>query len=149
MRKVGSRVASSSLHSLRQRFKSRSTRGGSVGIFMYQSMSALLHLGKSTTLRALGFKVLKHFWTYQVSYVFPPTALFHLVLSNILVEGVMGHFRILILVATCQMEAAWLPTVLNILEGIPHQHPIVKKSSHGCFGRPERMCRLTCLRRCR
>ena len=33
---------------------------------------------------------------------------------------VTGQFRLPILVAPCWMEAPWLPTVLNMLAGIPH-----------------------------
>ena len=32
----------------------------------------------------------------------------------------------LILVAPCWMEAAWLPTVLNMLADVPQQCPIIK-----------------------
>ena len=53
-------------------------------------------------------------------------ALVSLVLSKFLEKDVTGQFRILILVAPCWMEASWLPTVLNMLEEIPCQCPIMK-----------------------
>ena len=43
-----------------------------------------------------------------------------------LAEHVTGLFRIFILVTPCWMEASWLPTVLNMLEDIPHHCPIIK-----------------------
>ena len=52
--KVGSGVASASLHSSGCLSSLRSTWGGSVNILMYQSMLAILHLGKSTTSGSLG-----------------------------------------------------------------------------------------------
>ena len=36
------------------------------------------------------------------------------------------HFRLLILFASCWMEAPWLPKVLKMLEDIYHQYPIVE-----------------------
>ena len=54
--KVGSRMASSSLHSSNSVSTLESTEAGSVSILTYQSMSALLHLVKSTTSGSLGFE---------------------------------------------------------------------------------------------
>ena len=42
-----------------------------------------------------------------------------------LVEYVKHQFRLCTLVVPCWMEASWLPTVLNMLEDIPHQFSIV------------------------
>ena len=56
-------------------------------------------------LGALGLNAFSHPWTFQVSYVFPPLALFPLVLSKFLAEHVNGQLRHLILVAPCWMEA--------------------------------------------
>ena len=53
-----------------------------------------------------------------------------------LVEHVTDHFRPLILVVPCLMEAPWLPTVLNMLEDIPLALSYCKISHHGSFGRP-------------
>ena len=75
-------------------------------------------------LEPLGLNVFEYPWTYQVSYMFLPPALVPLTLSNFLADHVTGQFRILILVAPCWMEAPWLPTVLSMLEDIPHQFPI-------------------------
>ena len=58
--------------------------------------------------------------------VFPPPALVPLVLSKFLAEHVNGQLRYLILVAPCLMEAPWLHTVLNMLEDVPPQCPIIK-----------------------
>ena len=63
---------------------------------------------------------------FQVSFVFPPPTLVHLVLSKFLEEHVKGQLRLLILVAPCWMEAPWFPTVLNMLADIPWYGPIVK-----------------------
>ena len=70
---------------------------------------------------ALGLNELNHPWKFQASYVFPPPALIPLVLSIFLVEHVTSQFRLLILVASCWMEGPWLPTVLSMVEDIPHQ----------------------------
>ena len=74
-------------------------------------------------LGTLGLNALSHPWTFQVSYVFPPHALFLLVLSKFLAEHVSSQLRHLILVVPCWMEAPWLPTVLNIWQtfcgGVP------------------------------
>ena len=72
---------------------------------------------------------------FQVSYMFPPSALVPLVLSKFLAEHVKGQPRHLILVASCQMEVPWLPTVLNILADVPQQCPVIKDLC-GCLGRP-------------
>ena len=61
-----------------------------------------------------------------MSGVFPPSALFHLVLSRLLAEHVTGQFKLLILVVPCSMEGPWLPIALNILEDIHHKDPIIK-----------------------
>ena len=47
-------------------------------------------------------------------------------LPKFLVDHVTSQFRLLIVVAQCWMEAPWLPTVLNMLEDVLHQSPIVK-----------------------
>ena len=56
-------------------------------------------------LAALRFNTFRHPWTYQESYVFPPSALVPLVMSMLLAEHVTGQFRLLSLVAPCLMEA--------------------------------------------
>ena len=77
-------------------------------------------------LEAVGLNAFKHPWIFQESYMFRPPALIPLVLSMFLAEHVKGQLRHFILVAPCQMEAPWLPTVLNILGYIPWQCPIIK-----------------------
>ena len=67
-----------------------------------------------------------HPWTFQLSYVFPPPALVPLVLSKFLAEHVNSQLRHMILVVPFWMEAALLPTVLNMLADIPWQCPIIK-----------------------
>ena len=54
LRKVASRVASSSSHYQSCISTLGSTGGGSVGILMFHTVPAVLHLGKSTTSRGLG-----------------------------------------------------------------------------------------------
>ena len=87
---------------------------------MYQSMSALLHLGKSTTSQILWVEHFQPPSTFQMSYLVPPPALVPLVLSMFLAKHVTSQFRILILVAPCWMEACSLSIVVNIPEDIPH-----------------------------
>ena len=58
--------------------------------------------------------------------MFPPSILVSLVLFKVLAEHFTGQFRLPILMAPCQMETSWLATILNLLEGIPHQCPIIK-----------------------
>ena len=86
----------------------------------YNTLESPLPLG------ALGLNAFNHPWMFQVSYVFPSPALVPLVLSKFLEEHVKGQLRYLILVAPCWMEAPWLPTVVNMLENIPWQCPIIK-----------------------
>ena len=61
-----------------------------------------------------------------MSYGFPFPALVSLVLFKFLAEQVTCHFRLLILVVLCWMEAPWLSTVLGMLEDIPYQCSFVK-----------------------
>ena len=63
--------------------------------------------------------------------MFPPPTIVSLVLSKLLAEHVTSQFMLLILVASCQMEAPWLPTVFNILEDIPYWCPTSKDLSTG------------------
>ena len=58
--------------------------------------------------------------------MFPPPTLAPLVLSKFLAECVKGQLRCLILIASCVMDAPWLPTVLNMLADIPQQCPIIR-----------------------
>ena len=74
----------------------------------------------------LGLNAFSHPWIFQVSFVFPPLALVPPVLSKFLAEHVNSQLRHLLLVASCWMEAPWLPTVLNMLADVPQQCPIVK-----------------------
>ena len=71
-----------------------------------------------------------------MSYVFPPPALVPLVLSMYLAEHVTGQFILLSLVVPCSMEIPWLPTVLNILEDMPHRFPIIKDVIKNCWVGP-------------
>ena len=61
-----------------------------------------------------------------MSYVFPPPAFIPLVLSKFLLEHVTSQSRLVTLVAPCLIEVPWLATVLNMLEDVPHQCPIIK-----------------------
>ena len=102
-----------------------STRGKSVGVLTYHSISVLLHLG------ALGLNAFNHPLAHQVSYVFPPPALVPLVLSKFLTECVTGQFRVLILVAPCwrflglsQFSKSWqteTPVELKVMQTCLHQ----------------------------
>ena len=65
-------------------------------------------------------------WSYWVNYELPYPALGPLTLSTFLAEHITGQFRLLLLVLPCWMVASWLPTVLNMLEDIPCQWPIIK-----------------------
>ena len=78
------------------------------------------------TLGVFGLNAFRHPWTYQVSYVFPPPGLVLLVLSIFLAEHVTGQFRFLNVVAPCWNEAHHLPTILHMLEDIPHWCPVIR-----------------------
>ena len=102
-----------------------SPRGESVAILTYQSMLALLPLGKSTS------------GSHGVECCHPPLdtppelcisfpALVALALSKFLAEHVTGQFRFLVLVASGWKEAAWFPTILDVLKDISLECPIVK-----------------------
>ena len=112
---VVSSVASSTLHYPGSIITLDSTRGGSIGILPYHSVSTF-----------------NHPWTYQVSYVFPPATLVPLVLSKFLVKHVSHQFRLLILVAPC-----WLPgfSQFSTCWSTFFVLPCHKRSHHGCFGR--------------
>ena len=86
----------------------------------YFTLETLLPLG------VLELNAFSHPWKFQVSYVFPPLGLVPLVLSKFLAEHVNGQLRHLLLVASCWMEAPWLPTVLNLLVDVPQQCPLLK-----------------------
>ena len=89
-------------------------------------MLALFHLEQPLPLGAFKLNVFNHLWKSQVSYVFPPPALIPLVLSKFLAEHITSKLRFLSLVSPCWMESIWLPTVLNMLEDVPVQCPIIK-----------------------
>ena len=61
-----------------------------------------------------------------MNYLFPPVALVPIILSTFLAEHVTGQLRLCILVASCWMEASWLPTVLNMLVDITHCCPVIQ-----------------------
>ena len=63
---------------------------------------------------------------FKVSYVFPLPELSSSIPVKFLAEHVTGHHRVLILNIPCWMEAAWLLTVLNMLEGVPYCSLMVK-----------------------
>ena len=86
----------------------------------------MVHQESPLPLGALGLNAFSHPWMFQVNYMFPPPALFPIVLSKFLAEHVKGLLRQVILVAPCWMEAPWLPTVHNLLADIPQQCPIIK-----------------------
>ena len=58
---------------------------GFVGILMYHSVSALLHLREFITSRSLGVEFHHYPWQYHVSYLFP-SALVPTGLSKLLAE---------------------------------------------------------------
>ena len=89
-------------------------------------MPTIFHFGNSTASGGLGLNAFSYSWKFQISYVFPPPALVPLVLSNFLAEHVNSQLRHLLLVASCWMEAPWLPTVLNMLVDVPQQFPLLK-----------------------
>ena len=99
-----------------------SSRSGVAGILMHHSMSALLHLGKSTNFQGHGIECIQPF--YDISG--PPPALVPPVMPMFIARHVTGQFRLLILMAPCWMEVPWLPKALNMLEDIPWHCPFVK-----------------------
>ena len=122
---VGSQVAPAFSHSSCTILPLGSMGGGYVGIFAYQSISAVLHLGKSPASGSLQLNTFNHPWIYQVSYMCSLPALFPLVLSSFLSECVPGQFRLLTLVASCWMEAPWLS------HSSQHVHRYSSSVSHG------------------
>ena len=103
---------------------------------MCQSLAALLHLGKPTASGSIGLNAFKKACSYQVNYVFLPSALLPLVLSKFLAEHFTGQFRLVILAEPCCIEGLWLPIIFNMLEDRSFQCPIIIKSHQGCFDRP-------------
>ena len=87
-RYFGSQVAPASLHSSGCISSLGSTRGGFLGILTYQSISVLLHLGKSSTSAGLGVECFQPPLAYQVSCMFPPPTLVPLVYP---VPGKLWH----------------------------------------------------------
>ena len=83
----------------------------------YYTLENLVPLG------TLGLNAFNHPLMYEVRYIFPPLAL---LLSKLLAEHIIDQFRLLILVGPCLMEAPWFPSVLTMLEDIPHECPIIK-----------------------
>ena len=75
-----------------------SSGGGFVGIFMYQSMSALLYLVESATFGSFGVEHFQLSLDVSGELHIPPHTLVPLLLLNFLAECVTGQFRLLILV---------------------------------------------------
>ena len=111
------------------------SRGGPTGIISFYSMPALFHLGNSTTSGPLVLNAFSHPWIFQVSYVFPPSALVPL---SVQVSG-----------RTCQWSTLISDSGGTMLDGgslASHSSQHVgrcslavshrKRSHHGCFGRP-------------
>ena len=87
---------------------------------MYQSMSALLQLGKSSTYGCLGVKC------FQPPLDVSGELCVSFSSSKFQTEHVTGQCRHLILLAPCWMEASWFAMDLNMLADIPYWVPIVK-----------------------
>ena len=84
-------------------------------------------------LAALGLNAFNHPSMFEISYMFPPSALFPLVLCKFLAEHVKGQLRYLILLAPCWMEAPHSSQhFARCSTMVPHH----KRSHHRCFGRP-------------
>ena len=83
-------------------------------------------LEKSSSSGRFGVNIFSQPWTYQVSYVF----FFSCISSpgSVQVSGRMCHrlTQTLYSSGTFWMETPWLPTVLSMLEDIPHQYPILR-----------------------
>ena len=102
--KVGSKMASSSLHNSDGILTLESIRGGSFGILKYQSMSPLLHLGKSVPFGSIEVEGFQSALNILVELCIFSSALVPLVLSKFLVEHVTGQFGFLIFMAHYWME---------------------------------------------
>ena len=126
MGKVDSRMVYSSLHSLTGISTLGSTRGGSVGTFMCQSVSALYHLGKFTTFGSLGVECFQT--SLDISDDLCISSPYIISPSSVHVSGKICHsqFRLPILVAPCWMEVSRISIVLNMLVGMPYRCPIIK-----------------------
>ena len=87
------RVTPSSSHRLGSVSSLGSTGSRSVGIFAYHSMSALLHLRKSSTSGKLGVECYQPSYDIQVSNVFLLLVLVLLIFSKFLTENVTVHWK--------------------------------------------------------
>ena len=98
----------------------------STGIFSFYSMSALFHLGNSTTSGGLGVECLEPSLNFSGKLCVSSSSSSSSSSVHVLVEHVKSQLRHLILVVPCWMEAPWLPTVLSMLADVPRWCPIVK-----------------------
>ena len=63
-----------------------------MGILMYQSMPAVIHLKNQLPQAALGSNAFNHPCQFQVFYVFSPPALLPVVLFTLFAEHIIGQF---------------------------------------------------------
>ena len=119
-------VAFSSFHSSTSVSTLWSTGGELVGIFIYQSLSALLHLDNLLPPGSLEVNTCNYSWQFQVIYVFSLPVLVPVVLSKCLAEHVTCLIRLLIFMTPCWMEALWLSTALIMLKDVSFLYPTVK-----------------------
>ena len=103
-----------------------SSLDGSVGILTYQSMSAILHLRKSTTSGSLGAEHFQQLLDLSGEFCISSSCISSPSSVRFLADHAKGQFRLLILGAPCWMEAPLLPTVLNMLADVSLHCPIVQ-----------------------
>ena len=103
-----------------------STGVGSFGFLMYQSISALVDSRKTIAFRSFGCECIQPSMEVSDKLCVSSTCINSSSVVPYLVEHGTSQFRLLILVASYWMETTWLPTILSMLEDIPHQCPIVK-----------------------
>ena len=123
---VASGVTSSSSHSPSNISTLRWTRGGFVGILMYQSMPALLHFGKYTTSRGLGVECIQPSLDKSGS-LFLSSSCFNSS-SSIQISGRTCHHSIRTFDSGGTMfdGAPWIPPLLNLLADIAQCCPVIK-----------------------
>ena len=97
---------------------------------VYYTLQSPLPVGAS------GLNAFNHYWTCQVSYMFPSPPLLPLLSNQVSGRTCHRSFQISYSSGTLVDGGTWLLTDLAILEDIPHWYPIIKRPHFGRLGRP-------------
>ena len=133
---VASGVASSSLHCPGSISTLGSTRGWSVGILMYHSMSVVLHLGKSPSSGSLGVECIE--FSFDISGMLCLSSSCISSSNSFQISGGTCHRSIQTLGSGTMLDRSSLASHISQHAG---RHSLVlfchKRSCHGCFDRPD------------